>query len=394
MPDRFEASASTLGYLYQIRLALLLALRRGKLNIGGAVVVEGLDDIEFLDDEGPQELIQAKHRVTRRADLSNASTDLWKSLRIWIERCHSGTVDSGSTRLFLVTTSEVSAGSAAAHLREMNRDVAEAERLLTQAARDSENRQNARAYALFLALAEADRIALLDAVWVLDGHPDVLGVRADLETELHYSVRPTSLSKLVDRLEGWWIRVVTVSLTQDPSEPIPLLNVAQQVHDLSEQFRAENLPIDFADLTLDGLGDADDQRPLVEQLRLIKLGSNQILRALLDYYKAFHQRSRWMKDGLLVPGELARYERRLIDEWQRHFDRLADELPPEAAEDEKQRIGRGVYRWAEDVNHLIRKECTEPYVCRGSYQILSDRGEVGWHPEFADRLATILAEAS
>ena len=57
---------------------------------------------------------------------------------------------------------------------------------------------------------------------------------------------------------------------------------------------------------------------------------------------------------------------------------------------------RQLYRWAEqDAVFAIRRAVDEPFVTRGSLQILADLRRVGWHPKFVERLRELLAaEAS
>jgi hypothetical protein len=89
-----------------------------------------------------------------------------------------------------------------------------------------------------------------------------------------------------------------------------------------------------------------------------------------------------------------RYERRLEDEWG-HYTEFANEAlaerTKEPCEAELQQTGRAVYNWMEQkANIPIRRDCTEPYVMRGSYHILAnyDPPKVGWHPLFEERLSS------
>lgn len=81
-----SAASSALGYLYQVRYALLKALRRLRNSQEFLVNIETLDDIVFDAQGQPTELLQTKHHVNNTADLTDASPDLWKSVRIWCER--------------------------------------------------------------------------------------------------------------------------------------------------------------------------------------------------------------------------------------------------------------------------------------------------------------------
>ena len=82
----FSAADAALGYLYQVRSALLWALQRQRSDADFLVSIETLDDVAFETAGGePTELLQTKHHRSRAASLSDSSVDLWKSLRIWFE---------------------------------------------------------------------------------------------------------------------------------------------------------------------------------------------------------------------------------------------------------------------------------------------------------------------
>ena len=74
---------------------------------------------------------------------------------------------------------------------------------------------------------------------------------------------------------------------------------------------------------------------------------------------------------------------------------MEQELGEEAAEAAMKVAARKLYEWAELESQLfIRPACREPFVSQGSFQLLSDGGKVGWHPEFLDRLKHLLEKAS
>ncbi len=66
----FSATDSVLGYLYQVRFALLSSLQRLAKNEFFAVYLETLDDVVFEPDGSALELLQLKHHCTRAANLT------------------------------------------------------------------------------------------------------------------------------------------------------------------------------------------------------------------------------------------------------------------------------------------------------------------------------------
>ncbi len=146
---QYSASASLLGYIYQCRLALLEALKRLKSDPNIAVAIETLDDVVFEKDGTPTDVIQVKHHISRKANLTNASTDLWKTMRIWVDLYKENVTKEGSI-LCLMTTESAAQNSAAIHLRIENRNIAEAEKILLQTAQTSTNDTNKEAYTKFM----------------------------------------------------------------------------------------------------------------------------------------------------------------------------------------------------------------------------------------------------
>jgi hypothetical protein len=137
--NAFSAADSALGYLYQVRLGLLWSLRRARGGTEFVVSLETLDDVTFESIGGtPEELLQAKHHRNREASLSNASGDLWKSLRIWFEGNASKQIPDG-TALYLLTTGGAPADSAASFLRSEGRNVEKALQILEIVTQTSEN---------------------------------------------------------------------------------------------------------------------------------------------------------------------------------------------------------------------------------------------------------------
>src|SRR5579875_1925009 len=113
----FGASSSTLGYLYQCRYSLVLLLERARTRPESELSIERFDDISFEEGGQPTEQIQTKHHIGRTGDLSDASTDLWKTIRVWAEGLRSSRLLLPDTSLLLVTTAMAPDGSAASKLR-------------------------------------------------------------------------------------------------------------------------------------------------------------------------------------------------------------------------------------------------------------------------------------
>lgn len=113
----FSAAPSAAGYLYQVRLALVLCLKYVNVDAGIEVGIERLDDVSFESQGTALELLQAKHHIDRIANLTDKSADLWKTLRVWSEAIAKDPTLPARTRLALVTTGSAPDDCAAARAR-------------------------------------------------------------------------------------------------------------------------------------------------------------------------------------------------------------------------------------------------------------------------------------
>lgn len=394
MTGQFSANASALGYFYQARYALFLLLNAG---MNSEISIERFDDIAFETNGTPIELLQAKHHIGNTGSLTDASTDLWKTLRVWSTAIASNQIDPTTVILTLLTTAKAPDGSAASQLRPASagdRDENSALATLLNVANTSKSATNKSAYDVFLGLSETLQRSLLGSVQILDASPTISDVYELILDKLRISTRAEFLKPVSERVEGWWFNKVVQHLSLDSITPIPYSELLVKINDIAEEFFSDNLPIDFLNAIAPEEQELnEEQRIFIRQLRLVMVSEPRIRRAINDYYRAFEQRSRWMREDLLGVGELGKYEDRLMDEWGRLHDIMKERLGDETEEARLQIEGRELYNYVDtQLEKPIRPRVTEPYVMRGSFHMLANDLKVGWHAMFLDRLNQILTD--
>lgn len=386
----FSANAQALGYFYQARYALCILL---KSNPDLHISIEKLDDISFEKDGTPIELIQTKHHMNSVSSLTDSCSDLWKTIRVWSTAVQNGDVSTESVKFTLITTGVAPEGSIASKLypSQEYRDIRSAVILLNEVAENSKSQSNKAAYEAYLRLSEMQREQLISCVYILDASPNIVDTKEDILRELRYATRPQFKEAIFQRLEGIWFNKVIQHLSTDSINTISQTEILDFINDLQEQFHQDNLPIDFLDYvapTEESI--AEHQRVFVEQLKLVMVSQPRIQKAISDYYRAFEQRSRWIRDELLFVNELESYETRLVDEWERRFEAMKEDIEDDS-ETQIKKAGRALFNWMDqEANIHIRPRCTEPYVMRGSYHLLSNRLKVGWHADFINRLEHLI----
>lgn len=387
--NQFAAVNPAIGYLYQVRAALLWSLQRLRYDETFQVSVEVLDDVAFESSIGDAStFLQTKHHSSRTAALTDSCSDLWKTLRVWIEGSISGQIPA-TAALHLVTTGCAPTGSVASKLKISDRDVAAAKATLDVIARTSTNTTNTSAYQAYELLSAQQRLALLERVLVIDAAPTIIDLDNELKTVIFWAVDRAHQAQFLDRLEGWWLRRVITQLTASSEARIASVEIESEMSELRDQFRQDSLPIDgdLLDFVLDDVTTAAHQQyRFVKQLEIIDVGRRRVANAIRDFYRAYEQRSRWVREELVVTLDLSRYEKRLAEEWENVFDAVCDEVGESASDDEQKVAARSVLQWAERASIPIRPGVTEPFLCRGSLHMIADEGRIGWHPDFRQLL--------
>ena len=394
-PNQFSATNSALGYLYQVRCALLWSLKKLSTEPVFDVSIETLDDVAFETAGAPQELLQTKLHKKRGANLTNASPDLWKTLRLWIAALDAGQVTS-KTMFYLVTTENALADSIAGNLKNFGRDIGAALQKLQQTAQTSSNQENSKAYKAYLNKTDAERKSLVERIFIVDSAPNISDLDQLLKTEIFYAAPRDCLDAFLEYLEGWWFRrSVTQLQNSDRGDRISSEELDAKMDDLRDQFRRESLPIadDLRDYELDDkTATLHDDFLFVQQIRLATSHSKRITAGIRDYYRAFEQRSRWQRQDLLHVGDMRIYEKGLIEEWELLFAGVEDRLNEHATEAEKKGAAEEMLFWVEvgNVQARIRSEVSAPFITRGSLHILANDMRVGWHPEFRNLIQNIM----
>jgi hypothetical protein len=250
------------------------------------------------------------------------------------------------------------------------------------------------------AMNEAEQIDFWRRITIFDRAPRIDDIPRLIKDRLMRSIRREYRDFVFERLEGWWHDNVIALLTAKRSLPIYGYELSDKLSALADEYKADNLPITFRGKVPDGEIDTDnDNRLFVRQLREIAISSARIRNAILDYYRAYEQRSQWARENLLVSGELDDYEDRLVDEWSRYRDVVLEKLNGGSAESVLREAGKELYQWMDlesgNISSLrIRERVTEPYVVRGGFHILANitpAPRIYWHPLFLERLRKSLA---
>lgn len=378
----FSATEPSLGYIYQIRYGLLLIV--SAKDDDANLLIEQIDDIS-IDTSGNLDVYQTKYHLNSVANLTNASSDLWKTIRVWSEQIISGTIDPEKTIFNLITTANATdtIPTSLKYSTKATRDLAAIQTELLSITTTSKSKTNAEGYKSFQSLTDAQQKQLIKNIVVSDSSIDINEAKTGILAELRYA--STKTEALYERLEGWFLDQVIKQLLSLRNS-ITAKEVRERIIDISDTLKADNLPSDFHQSI------AHDESQLapfrsqtfVKQLELIKLNDKLKNHAISDYYRAFSQKSKWLRDGLINAMDEVKYDEQLRDDWDKKFALISDEIPSETP-DAKSERGQTFYKKFYVETHPqvhIKERFKESYMVTGSCQMLADKKRVGWHPEF------------
>lgn len=392
--NQFSAGEQALGYIYQIRFALLKIF---SLDEKTSCYIEKDDDVDFSDPEEGKILASLKHKSVGDS-LTDLSPDFWKSVRIWAYyfKNNSGKITNDKLSFFLYTTGKVSEGSALQmFLPGAVRNVDYATKMKGLLI-SSQSKTLKSIYNILESFSLEDLNEFFSRITIFDSQERIQNIREKIIDERLRTVRSDFRSKVYERLEGWWVDECIKLLTGKRINSINGQEVSGKLASISEEYHTDNLPIEFqyAEPSEEILPESDN-RLFVEQLKSIGVGTDRIKRAILDYYRAFQQRSSWLREYAELDGELESYDDRLVEEWSRLKEIIFEDLEIESPEEILQKTGRKLFTEISTSNHenfRIRPKVTATFVHMGSYHILADEvnPRVFWHPKFKERVQTIL----
>lgn len=391
MPNH-QASEQMLGYLYQVRYALALLLENDDSDC--QISIEKFDDVAFSKDDIPIQLIQLKHHIQHQGNLADASTDMWRTIKVWLDAISETPDILDGTNFLIITTATAPIDSAAFLLKkDSNRNPDTAYEKLKTVCFSSVNQAHQRYYDAFREAGEDTVKQLIRQIYIIDCASNIIDVEKDILKHIRYSCIPKHQKMIYERLEGWWFKKAIDALCCDTPVFVNQNQVRSFIVSVSQEYADDNLPIDILDI--DDLQEGNfsaNEKIFHEQLKLICLGNHRMQLALRDYYRAFRQRASWVRNDLLYVNELGQYEQRLIDEWEHAFAAMEETLSEtnNATEEEKAKEGRQLFSDIEKRDIRIRPKCQEAFIMRGSYHILANQLKIGWHVDFFDRLKQLL----
>lgn len=391
-----NAEDAALGFRYQERYAILQLLELK--DDDGAVAVESLDDIH-IQVNGADFLTQLKHSLSEAPPpIHIKSASVWKTFRIWCDLLP--TLNLNSTRFSLVTVAPIAAQSALNLLAIENSDrtsvlaeltkealrVVEKVDAASTAGKDPPYKDRSPGAKAFLGLSENQREALVKRISLKPGAPDIIEIEGELAKQLDTYPR-TQRELLAAKICEWWDRQVMLSMCNVRPRSIKRFELIEQLSEISAALTTEALMESFSSKLPAEMFHTEEM--LIQQCNLVRASTSMVKKARISEWQARNQRSAWAAEAPSKLSKVAEFDQRLIIEWGYQHEPICE---PDKLGNESDMVENGlaVLRWtleaAPQQVGCIEATVTSPFYVRGTYQILSIDGSVGWHPDYKARL--------
>ena len=352
-----------------------------KKDATGSIAVESLDDVSTIGTDGAISLSQLKHTTVQDAEIGDFSHSLWRTLGNWTRLLTEGDVSILRTEFMLVTTAKLAAESGVSKLvaDAAARDVDSALAALAEVAKTSKNAATEKDRTAFLGLSEDLRRELLSRLRVVPSSANLHGLKTEIEEHLVFACDPESMDAFRAELEGWWFATAAESFAAGKGPNLSFVELYGKIRYLKDKYSAYTLNIDVDDPEI-GADSADDQT-YIKQIRRVGVGDGRVKNAQRVFLKASAQRSKWLREAKIDPAELDKYDKELEDRWRTNAEAAADELAPDAPEEELGKSGRGLLTWAEG-HEVPLKGASAQFLSSGSFHALADQVRIGWHRDW------------
>ncbi|WP_327742848.1 dsDNA nuclease domain-containing protein [Streptomyces europaeiscabiei] len=387
-----NAAPSALGYQHQTWWALLELLRLGHKRPDAAISLELFDDIAWDHDGTATELLQIKHHQKGQRALTDASVDVWSTLKVWMDTACPA--DPEGPQLLLVTTQVASPNTAVAALRLDTRDDDFALSGLEMAALEGASSRTKQTRQQFLALSPADQQAFISRIHVIDGSPCIDDVPALVRAQLHWALPTGHEDAFLAMVWRWWDEQA-LSMLQGRQHGMDASAAHVAIAGMRDQFTRAMLPttIELDEANAHALATTYDNCPFVQQMHWVAYPPRNLQRAIVDYYRAHTQIVQWLDHALLSPAELARFAEELLDDWEREFEWMEMGIGEDAEEASKQQAGAELLRLLmRQTGPFLSRRYHDAFLARGHRHILADEGRLGWHADFRERFERLLVQ--
>lgn len=361
--NNHSATAPFLGYLYQIRMSLLMSF---DIPEDSVIYIEKGDDIE-IQNLNNEELIQLKHKKENEV-LTDYSPDFWKSVIIWLKSFD----NKKNSSYYLYTTSKFKEDSVLKKIcakKTIIFDLTDLEALLNLLNK-SKNKHLVEVKESFLKLPTTEQINFFNKITIIENNERIDEVKNNI---IDFKLRFVNIehrNNFFEEFEGWWLNKVIDMMSNNLG--ISVKEITLKATEINQKYFLNNLPSPFEFFDdIDYTVFFEGNFLFLDKGKNINLKKSQLKWCILDFLKTSNDRDYWVENALISWDEIQRYEQRLEQDFQRHKDMIYDDEDNLTIE-ERIEIGKQLFLWVQDLKFNIRSHVQATHLCKGTFHIIAD----------------------
>ena len=374
-----DAPGQMLGYLFQIERAVFWL---SELKSGGFVGVECGDDIVVKKNvNGENEIYeQDKSSISTKLPFADLSSDLWKTLAIWLNKVKDDSIDLEKCHFFMVSNRKIPASrlvwtfSNAEKDDELNNCI----KLLKERGAKHTGKM-APKIAEVLAFTDIQLKELIKRIQVFDNTSSKNAIYKEGIRNNMKIGKDIPFDNIYQNFIGWAFEKIVDSWNSKTEAWLEVDSFVSLSNRLVTQY--SNRP--FIEKTIENLPVSRGQvrkhktESFVKQLEKIDADDDEKIFAINDYLRASSEKTRFAKEANITVKDWRQFEDNLIDRWEMIFKPTCK--LSQSSSDEK----KGYEIYYKTIAHkekLCGIETEQNYTTRGAYHRLANKIKIGWHP--------------
>ncbi|MCK0135878.1 ABC-three component system protein [Arenibacter sp. S6351L] len=374
-----DAPGQMLGYLFQIERAVFWL---SELKTGGFVGIECGDDIVVKKNvNGENEIYeQDKSSISSKLPFADLSSDLWKTLGIWLDKIKESSIDIKDCHFFMVSNRKIPTGRLVWKFSNA-KDEAELDNciLLLKEIGAKHTGNMKPLITKVLAYKDEELKELIKKIKVFDNtsskHPMFKeGIRNNMKIG-----KEVPFDNIYQNFIGWAFQKIVDSWNSNNEAWLEVDSFISLSNRLIAQYSSrpfiektiENLPVSGSDVKRHKVEN------FVKQLEQIDADEDEKIMAINDYLRASSEKTRFAKEANITIQDWKQFEGNLIDRWDMIFKPTC-KLSGYSSDDKK-----GYEIYYKTINHkekLCGIDTEQNYTTRGAYHRLANKIIIGWHP--------------
>lgn len=373
-----SAPGQYLGYALQpVRLCSHLL----RAPDGSTVSLEHLDDISSTKPNGHLLLEQCKSSL-RGNPLADKSVEMWKAFATWAALAKAGKINSAKTRFQIYVTPE-NTGPVAERLHAASTKQAISPiltELKTWIKPSTAGKGCNPHLSAFLSAGDALCLEIIRNFQIVREQDPLEGVREILRAFIP---------------EGSLEDFCKAAIGHAKEEADDLIRGGKTATIDAKMFRKKFRAF-VSKHSLAGLLNSTTDKPddavvkgvvssspvFIRQLQLVKIGDDALIEAASDFLQTNADKTNWAADGEIVADSFDEFDNGL----KKRFKLARDEFEDTQKSEPPELRGRSTYRKCVGWEAKLEGREVPRYFVPGSYNILADTRQIGWHPQYVSLL--------